>query len=94
MKRLSFLGVWPSLRLEEATQLECILQADVSWSEPEDDGTGKGAIAEEGGGVAAARWTPDPFENCAALDLCALNRNRSSHRQLCDERGPKGGAGS
>ena len=97
------------MTLEEATRLECILQADVSWSDPEGDGTGGGGGDGGGGGggdegkypytngfntSGGGRWTPDPFDNCPAFDLCALSQYRGKHGQLCDERRAReGGAG-
>ena len=71
--------------------MECILQADVSWSDPGGDGTGGGAGDE--GRRRRRRWTPDPFENCPAFDLCALGQYRGKHGQLCDERRAREGGG-
>lgn len=68
---------WSGLRVEEATRLECILRADVTWSgEGSDDGTG---------GV--GRWTPDPFDNCPTFNLCTLAEYRGNPRRQCDEEG-------
>jgi hypothetical protein len=59
---------WSGLTVEEATRLECMLTADVSWSQPGGDGAGD------------PRWTPEPFENCPAFNLCSLGQYRVGRR--------------
>ena len=66
--------------MDEITRLECLLQADVSWSGP------------GGNGVEPGRWTPDPFDNCRAFDLCALAEYEGKHRSLCETKPAAEGA--
>jgi len=32
----------------------------------------------------SGRWTPDPFDNCRAFDLCSLAEYESKHRAACE----------